>query len=65
MDWYHIVTSFIRDVGFPVFVATYVLIRLETAINSLNKSVRLLSILIASQQGIKIESVEKEYGNGG
>mgnify|MGYP001225563474 CR=1 FL=1 len=65
MDWYHIVTSFIRDVGFPVFVATYVLIRLETAINSLNKSVRLLSILVARQQGVRMETIEKEYGNGG
>lgn len=57
---------FIREVGFPAFVATYVLVRLEPAIASLNKSVRLLSILVAQQQGTSMEEIERKFfGNGG
>lgn len=56
--------AFIREVGFPVFVASYVLIRLEPAINNLNKSIRLLSILVAKQQGTSVEEIERQFGTG-
>ena len=57
--------SFIREVGFPVFVATYVLVRLELTLNNLNRSVRLQSILLARQQGTSVEEIERHFGNGG
>jgi len=59
------IANFIQSVGFPVFVASYVLVRLEPSINGLNKSVRLLSIIIAKQTGMSADEVEREYENGG
>lgn len=56
--------EFVGQVGFPVFVAAYVLTRLEPTIGRLSDNVRLLSILLARLQGISAEEVEKEYGNG-
>ncbi|MBO8141677.1 MAG: YvrJ family protein [Firmicutes bacterium] len=58
------IAELIQRVGFPVFVATYVLMRLEPAIHNLNKSVRLLMILVARQQGTTVEEIERQFGNG-
>ncbi len=53
--------TFIGQVGFPVFVAVYVLIRLEPTINKLNDTVRVLTIITAKQSGIDYNEVVKEY----
>lgn len=53
--------SFITQVGFPIFVAVYVLMRLEPTINKLNDTVRVLTIITAKQGGVDYDEVIKEY----
>ena len=61
-----VVAQFIGQVGFPVFVAIYVLMRLEPTINKLNDTVRILTIITAKQSGIDYDGVLREYDlNGG
>lgn len=61
-----ILASFIGQVGFPIFVAVYVLTRLEPTINKLNDTVRVLTIITAKQSGIDYDRVLREYKlNGG
>ncbi len=59
--------SFIGQVGFPVFVAVYVLTRLEPTINKLNDTVKVLTIITAKQSGVDYDSVVQDYKlqNGG
>ena len=58
--------QFIGQVGFPVFVAVYVLMRLEPTINRLNDTVKVLTIITAKQSGIDYDGVLREYDlNGG
>ena len=60
------IAQFIGQVGFPIFVAVYVLMRLEPTINKLNDTVRILTIITAKQSGIDYDSVLREYDlNGG
>ena len=60
------IAHFIGQVGFPVFVAIYVLMRLEPTINKLNDTVRILTIITAKQSGIDYDGVLREYNlNGG
>jgi len=60
------IAQFIGQVGFPVFVAVYVLMRLEPTINRLNDTVKVLTIITAKQSGIDYEGVLREYDlNGG
>lgn len=56
--------DFIGRVGFPVFVAAYVMVRMETALNRLSDHVRLQSILLARQQGVSLDDIERTFGNG-
>ena len=57
---------FIGQVGFPIFVAVYVLMRLEPTINRLNDTVKVLTIITAKQSGIDYDGVLREYDlNGG
>ena len=58
--------QFIGQVGFPIFVAVYVLMRLEPTINKLNDTVKVLTIITAKQSGIDYDRVLREYElNGG
>ena len=59
------IAQFIGQVGFPVFVAVYVLMRLEPTINKLNDTVRILTIITAKQSGIDYDSVLREYNLDG
>ena len=60
------ISQFIAQVGFPIFVAVYVLMRLEPTINKLNDTVSVLTIITAKQSGIDYEQVIKDYRvNGG
>ena len=60
------IAQFIGQVGFPIFVAVYVLMRLEPTINKLNDTVSVLTIITAKQSGIDYEQVIKDYRvNGG
>jgi hypothetical protein len=60
------IAQFIGQVGFPIFVAVYVLMRLEPTINKLNDTVSVLTIITAKQSGIDYEQVIRDYRiNGG
>ena len=60
------IAAFISQVGFPIFVAVYVLMRLESTINKLNETVSVLTIITAKQSGIDYEQVIRDYRiNGG
>ena len=60
------IVTFISQVGFPIFVAVYVLMRLEPTINKLNDTVSVLTIITAKQSGIDYEQVIRDYRvNGG
>lgn len=43
--------------GFPMVVAGYLLLRLEPTIRDLQKSINLLSLIIAKQSGVELEEV--------
>jgi len=60
------IAAFISQVGFPIFVAVYVLMRLEPTINKLNDTISVLTIITAKQSGIDYEQVIRDYRiNGG
>ena len=59
------IAQFIGQVGFPIFVAVYVLMRLEPTINRLNDTVKVLTIIIAKQSGIDYDGVLREYNLNG
>ncbi len=52
----------ISQVGFPIFIAVYVLARLEPTINKLNDTIRFQTIIIAKQSGIDYEQAMVDYG---
>lgn len=58
------IASFISQVGFPIFVAVYVLVRLEPTINKLNDTVRVLTIITAKQSGVDYAEVVRDYEVG-
>ncbi len=55
------IATFISQVGVPIFVAVYVLVRLEPTINKLNDTVRVLTIITAKQSGVDYNEVVREY----
>ena len=55
------IAQFIGQVGFPVFVAVYVLMRLEPTINKLSDTIKVLTIITAKQSGIDYDGVLREY----
>lgn len=54
----------ISTVGFPVFVAVYVLIRLEHTIKGLQKSITIMTVIFAKTNGIDYNEAKKLVGNG-
>ena len=57
--------NFIQQVGFPIFVAVYLLLRLEPTVSKLDKTIRVLTLVIAKNNGISevdVAVMEKKYG---
>jgi len=61
----------IKDLGFPIFVAVFVLVRMEPAIKRLDSSIMALTIVAAKSNGMKnkdisevIESVQPKKRGG-
>lgn len=53
--------------GFPMVVAGYLLLRLEPTIRDLQRSINLLSLIIAKQSGIELDELGdliNSYGGG-
>lgn len=49
----------VKDLGFPVFVAAFVLIRLEPAIRKLGDSITTLMLVTAKSNGMKQATVDE------
>ena len=47
----------IKDLGFPIFVAVFVLIRMEPAIKRLDASIMALTIVAAKSNGMKNKDI--------
>ena len=54
-------TQAISTVGFPIFIAVYVLMRLEPTINKLNSTIAQQTVLIAKLSGIDYNEVIKDF----
>jgi hypothetical protein len=50
--------GWIKDLGFPIFVAVFVLCRLEPAIKRLDQSITTLTVVTAKSNGMKANTVE-------
>ena len=51
----------ISTVGFPIFIAVYVLMRLEPTINKLNSTIMQQTLLIAKLCGIDYNEAMREF----
>lgn len=49
----------VSNFGFPIVVASYLLIRIEPTIKSLQKSITLLTFVIAKQSDIDIKQAQQ------
>lgn len=57
--------QWLANFGFAAVVAGYVLMRLEPAIKDLNKSVTLLSIIVARSSNLDYEAIKRDFNIGG
>ncbi|MCW2276892.1 YvrJ family protein [Heliophilum fasciatum] len=48
----------VADVGFPIAIASYLLIRFEPLIKGLENTIHMLTLIIAKQQDLNIEEVK-------
>jgi len=53
--------QWIAQFGFAAVVAMYVLMRLEPTIKELDKTVRLLTIVVAKSSGLDVHEIERQY----
>ena len=49
----------IKDLGFPIFVAVFVLVRMEPAIKRLDSSIMSLTIVAAKSNGMKNKDISE------
>ena len=49
----------IKDLGFPIFVAVFVLVRMEPAIKRLDSSIMALTIVAAKSNGMKSKDISE------
>ncbi|MDW7673797.1 MAG: YvrJ family protein [Bacillota bacterium] len=55
----------VGNYGFPMVIALYVLIRLEPAIKGLQKTITILTIVVAKSNNVDYEEARKFVGSGG
>lgn len=61
-----LIGNLIAQVGFPIFVAVWLLWRIEGALYRLGENIRLLTIILARQQGASVDDMKRQFGiNGG
>jgi len=53
-----IIFSIVKDIGFPIFVAVFVLCRLEPAVRRLERSISALTLITAKSNGVSKEAVD-------
>ena len=49
----------IKDLGFPIFVAVFVLVRMEPSIKRLDSSIMALTIVAAKSNGMKSKDISE------
>lgn len=54
--------EFIKDFGFPVFVAFYLLWRIEPTLGKLDRTIQLQTIVIAQMADINLEETARQFG---
>jgi len=54
----------VSNYGFPMVVAGYLLVRLEPLIRNLDKSITLLTMVVAKQSNIDVEKVQQILEGG-
>jgi len=54
----------VSNYGFPMVVAGYLLVRLEPLIRDLEKSITLLTMVVAKQSSIDVEQVQQILEGG-
>lgn len=54
--------DFIQAFGFPIFVAFYLLWRIEPTLNKLDNTIRLQTIVIAHMSSIDLEELARKFG---
>jgi len=57
------IVEIITKVGFPTFVAVYLLVRLEPVIRKLQQSIVVLTVVVAKMCNIDYEEAKKLAGN--
>jgi len=53
------IMQLVANYGFPMVVAGYLLVRLEPLIRNLEKSITLLTMVVAKQSNIDVEQVQQ------
>jgi hypothetical protein len=51
------IASIIRELGFPIFVALFVLVRMEPAIKRLDQAITALTIVTAKSNGMRSSEI--------
>lgn len=57
------IMNVITNLGFPVFVAVYLLLRLEPTIRDLQKTITVLTIVVAKSSGVDYQEAQKIAGD--
>lgn len=55
--WVRLVGAFIKDIGFPVAVAAYVLFRLDGRMDELTKAIRQLIVTLGGVYGVYVPPI--------
>ena len=53
--------ALVRDLGFPIFVALFVLCRIEPAMRRLDESIQTLTVVTAKTNGMKNKTIREIY----
>ena len=59
MDMWKTIGDFIGEVGFPIFVAAFVLVRLDPAIRRLTTAITSNTVVTAKSNGMKAKDVRE------
>jgi hypothetical protein len=56
--------EFIQSVGFPIFVSVYILVRIEPVLFKINKTISVLTVVLAKSTGVNYEEAKRMCDNG-
>lgn len=56
------VVTFVKDVGFPIFVALFLLLKVDSTIGRLDRTIKLQTVLLAKVTGVDIFDIVDQFG---